>query len=101
MGYDNLGMNKILVPIIVIIVLLLGGTFVFKNMNAKKMVVDTSTHIQKDIANKKTTAFTSIQDALDKSLSLKCDYTMNIPSSAPNVKIISYIKAGNVRTQIY
>jgi len=88
-------MKKIL-PIVVIILVLLGiGYFLVsskKNESSEKVGEGGSVQVQKEQGN----IFTSIKDAIAKSMSLKCEY----PDEKGN-KVISYIKGKNIRVVGY
>lgn len=83
-------MNK-LVPVVVVLLLLgVGGYFVMNSQKSKPVVTEQKT------AGSKTQGgniFTSIKDALSKSLSLKCEY----PNPSGKGTVTSYIKNGAVR----
>lgn len=74
--------------IAVLIILLAGGGYFYAMNRAKTM---TTTPV---LPTKAASAFTSIQDALTKSLSLKCDYTYN------TIHTVAYIKNGMVRSDV-
>lgn len=74
--------------VVILIVLLLGGAYFFYNSQKAKQTAPTAASTQQTGGN----LFTSIQDALSKSLSLKCDY----PDAKGNT-VTTYIKAGAVR----
>ncbi len=85
-------MNKLL-PVIVLVVLLVGGG-VFLLSQKDKMSPQNMMETVKDQVEDKL-AFTSIQDALNKSLSLECNYTDKEGTTSK-----TYIKAGAVRTEV-
>jgi hypothetical protein len=77
---------------IVAILLLLGiGGFLYMNIRTKTPAKPVP-QVKKVAENVTSNAFTSIQEALSKSLSLKCDY-----KDDKGVEYITYIKAGSVR----
>lgn len=87
-------MNK-LIPVVVVLLLLgVGGYLFMSSQKAKPPAIE-----QKTTATTQGTTqqggniFTSIQDALSKSISLKCDY----PDPNGKGTITSYIKNGAVR----
>ena len=82
-------MKKLLPIIIVVILLLAGGAGYY--LFAQKSKAPSSS----ETAKQNTNVFSSIQEALSKSLSLQCNFT-----DAQNRKTTAYIKAGAVRTDI-
>lgn len=84
-------MQKKLLPVILVIILLLAAGSVYYYMQKQtKMPV-----VQQALQAKNTTAFSSIQDALNKSLSLQCDFT-----DANKTHTVAYIKNGAIRAEV-
>lgn len=82
---------KNIIPVIVVILILLGaGGYLF--MNSKKAVTPTGNTVNTKVETTGGNIFTSIKDALSKSISLKCDY----PDPTGKGTITSYIKNGAV-----
>lgn len=90
--YNRRYMNKLL-PVVVIVFLLIGGGAFFlsqQNKNAGETPESAMTEKKED-----GNVFTSIQDALSRSLSLECSYTDPEGTTAK-----TYIKAGAVRSEV-
>lgn len=89
-------MNKMIVPIVIILLLLLGvGGFLFMNMQNKSQQQPAETESARTGPGSEQDVFTSIKDALSKSVSLECTYKDD--AGAENK---TYIKAGAVRTMM-
>lgn len=87
------GPNKMILASIVIVILLLGiGGYYVMSKNATSSPTSTVAPTNAPTA---ANAFTSIQDALSKSVSLQCEYT-----DESGRKTLAYIKAGAVRTDM-
>lgn len=85
-------MNKLLPVIVVILLVLVGGGIYLSNQSKKqKPSTDNNTNVTKTEENKGG-VFTSIKDALTKSLSLECTY-----KDETGVEKKTYMKAGAVR----
>lgn len=82
-------MKKLLPIIIVVVLLLAGGAGYFLFAHKSKAPSSSSTSKQN------TNVFSSIQEALSKSLSLQCNFT-----DAQNRKTTAYIKSGAVRADM-
>jgi len=85
--------NVMIAVAIVAVLLLAGAAYFFAKSNVKApsaMVPSNSTPTQE------TSAFSSIKDALMKSLSLQCNYT----DSTTGTKTVAYVKNGMVRADI-
>lgn len=90
------GTSKIIPLIVVIILLIVLGVGSFMLMGKKNVKPTSSQTVMKNEASPTSSSmFSSIQEALSKSLSLQCDYT-----DESGKKIISYIKNGAVRTDM-
>jgi hypothetical protein len=88
--------SKMLIIIgVILVLLLLGGAGYF--LMGKNMTKPASTSNTMEPKASPTTAgmFSSIKDALSKSISLQCDY-----SDETGRKTLAYIKAGTIRTDI-
>jgi len=83
--------SKGLFTVLIIVLLLAGGYFLYNSQKAKQ-VTPTAASTQQVNAN----VFTSIKDALSRALSLKCEY----PDDKGNTVTV-YIKGGSVRMMGY
>lgn len=81
------------VILIVLILLLGGGVYLLLGNKASQTPVQQTATATPTPENKNI--FTSIQDAVSKSLSLQCDYTGD-----DGIKTIAYIKGGAVRADV-
>jgi len=85
--------NKAAIAVVIVIILVLGGFFLLqKNKPSMKSTSNTSPTVA--VKPTQANAFTSIKDAISKSISLKCEYPNPKDSS---VKTTTYIKNGHVR----
>lgn len=84
-----MGRNGLIIGAIVIVALAAGGYFYLNKSQTKAPSQDPNTN-QSQTGN----VFTSIKDALSKSLSLQCDFTED------GRKTVSYIKNGRIRADI-
>jgi len=75
---------------VLLIIVLLGAGYFFYNQNAKKTTAPAAVSTQQQPTG--GNVFSSIKDALSKSLTLKCDYP-----DAKGRTVTSYIKGGKVR----
>lgn len=85
----------IIVVVVVILLLLAGGGYYFMNQNTMKPASDSTTMAPK-VSPTSANMFSSIQDALSKSLSLQCSFT----DDQTGAKTTAYIKAGAIRGDI-
>lgn len=86
--------NMMIVAIVVVIALLGIGGYYIMGRNATKPTSGTTT-IMQNTSPTGSTMFSSIADALSKSVSLKCDYV-----TPDGGKTVAYIKAGAIRTDM-
>lgn len=87
-------MNKGIIAVIILIILAGGAFFLFQKNKSKSNSTSTPTAPTSAIKPTQSSGFSSIQDALSKSVSLKCEYP-DPKDSSKNVS--TYIKAGSVR----
>ena len=86
--------TKVIVIAIVLFLLLGIGGYIFMGKNANKPAV-TQTVIEPESSPTPDNSFSTIQEALSKSISLQCDYTDDSGS-----KVMSYMKNGAIRSDI-
>lgn len=85
-------MNKLIIGVVIVLLLGAGAYYLYSRMNVSPMKkVTDSVMKEKESAGN---MFTSIKDAMGKSMSLSCDYTND---GGAHVK--TYVKGGAVRVQ--
>lgn len=85
-------MNKLIIGVVVVLLLGAGAYYLYSQMNVSPMKKVTESVMKgKDSAGN---MFTSIKDAMGKSMSLSCDYTND-----DGAHVVTYVKAGAVRVQ--